>query len=830
MKKILTIATLLLAFAGSAIAQTTTVKGTILSGTILDSLSREPESFSAVQFFGADDPQKPIAYSMTDENGKFEHVLPSKGKYILFYTNIGKKDRRISFTLNGEEKYDFGEILVIDDVEALNAATVSAQKTLVKMDVDKMTYKVEDDADSKTSTVLDMLRKVPMVSVDAQDNITVNGSSSFKVYVDGKPNQMLSSNPSQVLKYLPASTVKSIEVVTNPGARYDAEGAGGILNITTTAAKNGQASSSGLSDGQYGSISLSASNSMIGGALNYNVQKGKVSAGITANVIRQKMDGTKIDLERIQHTAAGDVSTTSHNEADNKIPIKIINANVNYAIDAQNIISASAGLMDFTSKTDGGSSTNMFTPSGSFTYTGTTYNKTSNNSVTASADYQHSWKDKPEKNFLLSYQFSSTPKISDTRNTFEGAIPGMNLTDRKAHGRSNSLSHSFQADFISPLGAGLTLSTGAKFIYRNNSSDQTDYIWDGAAFTRSDEGSLKYDFYDKIGAAYGELAGSFGKISFKAGLRYEYTWENVDFKKGKGGDFSLSYGSLVPAASLQYTISMKQNLGLSYNKRISRPGITYLNPYVNTTDPTQLSYGNTKLDTEDSHNFSLVYNFMSPKFMLNATLRYALSPEGISQYSFYDKDNLLNTTYGNIVKTQVTGLNTFVMYTPWTKTRISLNGGLDYNDISSMKLGQSNRGWSHNLMLSFQQTLPLDLRLSASIVSTGNTVSLQGGADGVTIGTLGLSKAFLNNKLNLALTGIVCKDGIRYKNTSTTKGEGFTSTNKTSIPLGQIAATLTWSFGKNNYSAKKAKKVNIEDIQLNSESMTQSMSGMMLQN
>ena len=113
----------------------------------------------------------------------------------------------------------------------LDGVTVTRMRRLVKADADKLSYDVKNDADAKASTVLDMLRKVPMVSVDGEDNITVNGSSSFKVYVDGKPNMMMSSAPSQVFKSMPATMVKSIEVVTNPGAKYDAEGGAGVLNI-----------------------------------------------------------------------------------------------------------------------------------------------------------------------------------------------------------------------------------------------------------------------------------------------------------------------------------------------------------------------------------------------------------------------------------------------------------------------------------------------------------------------------------------------------------------------------------------------------------------------
>ena len=123
----------------------------------------------------------------------------------------------------------------------LDGVTVTRMRRLVKADADKLSYDVKNDEDAKASTVLDMLRKVPMVSVDGEDNITVNGSSSFKVYVDGKPNMMMSSAPSQVFKSMPASMVKSIEVVTNPGAKYDAEGGAGVLNIVMNKEMAGQA-------------------------------------------------------------------------------------------------------------------------------------------------------------------------------------------------------------------------------------------------------------------------------------------------------------------------------------------------------------------------------------------------------------------------------------------------------------------------------------------------------------------------------------------------------------------------------------------------------------
>mgnify|MGYP003455390134 FL=1 len=185
----------------------------------------------------------------------------------MLFSNMGRKQRNIVFTLKGQDTLDLGTILVEDDVQTLKAGSITAQKTLVQMDVDKITYKIEDDVDSKTSTVLEMLRKVPMVSVDGQDNITVNGSSSFQVYVDGKPNQMISSNPGQILKMMPASVIKDIEVVTNPGAKYDAEGVGGVLNLTTNLSMTGGKS---ISEGQYANVTLQGTTRGFGGGIYYS--------------------------------------------------------------------------------------------------------------------------------------------------------------------------------------------------------------------------------------------------------------------------------------------------------------------------------------------------------------------------------------------------------------------------------------------------------------------------------------------------------------------------------------------------------------------------------
>ena len=203
-----------------------------VKGVLVDSLSNEGEPYSTIRISLKSNPAKPVKLAVTDTNGKFSERLVSPGTYLISFSSVGKRTVQKEFTVSDTKKVaDLGHIQMAEATEMLKGVEVVAQKPLVKAEIDKVTYSIEDDPDSKTNSTLEMLRKVPLVTVDGEDKIQVNGSSNFKVHVNGKPNNMMSNNPTEVLKSLPANSVKSIEVITDPGAKYDAEGVGGILNI-----------------------------------------------------------------------------------------------------------------------------------------------------------------------------------------------------------------------------------------------------------------------------------------------------------------------------------------------------------------------------------------------------------------------------------------------------------------------------------------------------------------------------------------------------------------------------------------------------------------------
>ena len=709
----------------------------------------------------------------------------------------------------------------LDDTLSLDGSAVVAQKVLAKLEADKITYKVDDDIDAKTSTVLDMLRKVPMVSVDAQDNITVNGSSSFQVYVDGKPNQMLSANPSQILKMMPATAVKRIEVVTNPGAKYDAEGVGGVLNLITDIQSGG---GKALTEGQYGSVTLQGSTKGYGGGVYYSMQKGKWTFSLTGNVSDSYVNGASSIIERTQKLPEGNFVTTTSGLADVRTPFSNASFNLSYEIDSLNLLTVGAGYTGADLSTLSEFQAEIKSPILEHAYAGTLFSDILTNSISANMDYQHSWAGNPERSLVVSYQYSGTPTKSEMENKFETGV----LTDRKTDGLTNSSSHIVQTDFSTPLGSGSAhiLNAGAKFTARHNSSDQNSFIYDGGGYIYIPEASVLYDFYNNIGALYVEYAGKSGPFDMKAGARYEHTWQNVSYPQMTERDFRVNYGNIVPNASVQYNISMVQNIGLLYNMRISRPGITFLNPFLdNFSDPSSVSYGNPDLMPETGHILSLVYNRFSSKWIMNISLRQGFVRNGLSAYSFYDSEHRMNTTYGNIVNSSTSGLNVFVMWTPGQKTRLILNGSGSYTDIRSRQLAQKNNGWTYNTLLGLQQTLPWDLRMSVNTIASGRTITLQGWSSGMLIGTFGLTKTFFEDRLGVSLSGLTHIAGGRgLKIETISETTDFISRTVTTIPLRMISLNLTYSFGKQDkVNVKKTRKTIETDTQVEAKSMSESI-------
>ena len=780
----------LMTLSSVAMAQTT------VKGTLMDETLGEAEPFATIRVFKAGKTEKPVAMFLTDENGQFSQEVKGKGKFDIVFSSVGKEDLKMTITLGQENPLSLDTLYIKENATMLKGVEIVAQKPLVKMEVDKMSYNVAEDEDSKSNTVLDMLRKVPMVTVDGQDNITVNGSSSFKVYVDGMPNVMFSANPSMVFKSMPATAVKSIEVMTNPGAKYDAEGAAGVLNIVMNK-QNPQAAQS--LNGYNGTLRATAGNKQLGASAFINGQQGKLSYSANVMTSYNRPGNTNTEMEQIQDNGMSQLLTS---ESNVKTPFTMGSLSLGYQIDPMSTLNLTAQVNSMTMKSSGTSLTTMGGNSfgSDFSYKSTTDTKMSRTSFNGSIDYQRFFNQEHTQSLALTYQLSYSPATTEMHNDFNTTSDYIDLTNRYSDNHDKTTNHTFQLDYTMPLGTGQTLSLGGKLQLHDATSDSKYYLKD----IYDPNTSSEYEYKNSILAGYGEYAGNFGKLGAKAGLRYEYTWQDVKYHLGNGEDFKKDYGSLVPTASLQYNLGVGSNLGLTYNMRISRPGISYLNPYVDKTNPIAISYGNPELDVEKNHNLSLVYNMFTSKLMVNLNLHHNFVDNAISQYSFYDSNNLLNTTYGNVVQRHQTGISGYVNYLLTKDTRLFFNGGLNYTDLRSDALDQKNSGWTFNAMVGLQQTLPWDLKLSAFAITSTKNYTLQGWSGGFNILTATLSKSLLKDKLTIGVQGILgLNKGGKLNIESETRGKDFTSHTNVKVPIYGVALTVSYTFGNSKMTSKQ---------------------------
>lgn len=781
---------ILMSFSSVVMAQTT------VKGLLMDETLGENEPFATVRVFKAGKSEKPVAMFLTDENGQFSQEIKGKGQFDIVFSSVGKEDLRKTVALEGKGILNLDTLYIKENATMLKGVEIVAQKPLVKMEVDKMSYNVAEDEDSKSNTVLDMLRKVPMVTVDGQDNITVNGSSSFKVYVDGMPNVMFSSNPSMVFKSMPATAVKSIEVVTNPGAKYDAEGAAGVLNIVMNKQDPNAAQSM---NGFNGTVRASAGTKQLGGSVFINGQQGKLTYSANVMTSYNKPGTTETELEQLQDNGNSQLMKST---SDVKTPFTMGSLTLGYQIDSMSVLNLTAQVNSMSIKSNGNSTTTIYGNSNgnSFSYGSTTDMKNSRTSFNGSIDYQRFFNQDHTKSLSLTYQLNYSPATTETTNLFNTESSIIDLANRYSENKNKTTNHTFQLDYTMPLGKGQTLSFGSKLQLHNASSDAKYYVKD----VYDPNSSSDYEYKNSILAGYGEYAGNFNKLGIKAGLRYEYTWQNVEYHLGNGDDFKKNYGSIVPTASLQYTLSQGSNLGLTYNMRISRPGISYLNPYVDKSNPIALTYGNPELDVEKNHNISLVYNLFTPKLMVNLNLHHNFVDNAISQYSFYDSNDLLNTTYGNVVKRHQTGLNGYVNYLMTKDTRIFFNGGLNYIDLRSDALNQKNSGWTFNTMVGLQQTLPWNLKLSAFAITSTKNYTLQGWSGGFNLLTASLTKSLLKDKLSLSVSGLIGLNNSGNINIeSYNSGKDFTSHTNVKVPISGVTFTVSYTFGNSKLKTRQ---------------------------
>ena len=582
----------------------------------------------------------------------------------------------------------------------LEGIVVKAQKQLIKQEIDRIGYDVQADEESKTQTVMDMLRKVPMVTVDGQDNIMVKGNSSYKIYKNGHYDPSLSKNAKETFKSMPASMVKRIEVITDPGAREDAEGVDAILNIVMVDGSKMQGMTGVVSASYTSQNQRNLYASLTGqmGKLLASVDYGYGGMSSRSTVSITDTDRKYLDTgNRMQ----------AHSDGTNPGAIHYSNLNASYDIDSLNLLSASFGGYFYKLNVQGDGQTAITNSTGLPVYSYSNHYWMpgySHSSWNGRLDYEHKTRRKGER-LTLSYMLALTRQHTDQENTYTDMVNApFDYTGSLQTERERFTEHTFQADWLRPLGKGHQLEVGAKYIYRNNNSHNTQNFF-GIDMQTNNE----FEHTTRVLAGYADYIYNHKKWSARAGLRYEYSYMEGRYPDGKGNTYDKHLGDWVPQASLKYQLTDAQSLKFSFATSINRPGISYLNPAV-VTSPTAVQYGNANLVSSHAQRISLIYSYILPKLTLQIAPAYNYSSGGISTIQTARND-IRYITYDNILRSRRFSVEQYVQWRPFDGTTIVLNNNLRYEHNENSNLGYRTFGWYDNFYANLSQKLPWKLLL-----------------------------------------------------------------------------------------------------------------------
>lgn len=808
----------MLMISGLVAAQNTANTSFQVKGILLDSLTQEGEPYATIKIVKKEAPAKALKMLVTDMKGQFQEKVPGTGNFVMTITSVGRTPIVKDFSVKaGEKLVDFGTLYIVDASNELGQVEIVAQKPLVKADIDKIEYNVQDDPDAQSNSVLEMLRKVPLVTVDGEDNIQVNGSSSFKVYVNGKPNNMMSNNPTEVLKSMPANSIKHIEVITNPGPKYDAEGVGGILNIVTVG--------SGV-EGYTATFSANVSNRGAGGGAFGTIKSGKLT--VSARYNYNYNDQPRNYNSGSQHVTPEAVTENSSNldyDGSNKGHGSFQSGSMeaSYEIDTLRLVTMSFGLWGGGNKSNGSTDYIATFPESMnaapiYSYSAFNRSKSSWYSIDGGVDYQRLFKVK-DRMLTFSYKINTRPQTSDYE-IDNGYNPDWadylnRLKNLHNDGEQNTTEHTFQADYTTPIGKLHTLEAGAKYILRNNSSEDDRFDADDTGkYEYNKDQSSHYKHLNDIIAAYLGYGLKVKRLSGRLGLRYEHTIQDVKYLVGRGEDFTKNFDDVVPSASIGYKLTDMSNLRLGYNMRIYRPGIWSLNPYLNDTDPSYISQGNPELDSEKSHAFNLSYSNFTQKFNINISARYSFTNNSIENVTRLMPDteieglknptgkDVLYSTYANIGKTRYASVNGYVNWNATPRTRIYMNMSGNYSYLEGSE-GMRNDGWSLFAYGGAQQTLPHDWCISLNVFGQTPWIMLQGKGSSFFDYGLSVNKSFLDKRLTLS--AFASNFFKKYMDqSSTTEGNGFIRESNYKYSRQRFGISVSYRIGELKASVKKA--------------------------
>jgi len=774
-----------------------TIKGKI-TGKVTGA-DNEPVSYATVVLVD-NKTQKQVNGNITDEKGKFKLEDVVTGSYTLKVSFIGYLEQVIedvSLTLKKPD-YNTEDIILEQNNVLLSEVEVVEEASLVETKIDKIVYNADKDVTNAGGDAGDVLRKVPMLSVDLEGNVSLRGSQNIQILINGKPSGMFANGTADALKMIPADQIKKVEVITSPSAKYDGEGSGGIINIITQ-----KKQVQGYNVSVNGSVGTRQNNGNVGinaasGRLGFNANVGfwhSWPQDATLDFVREDFDGETLVSSYIQQG----ITTSSRTGFFGK-------AGLNYDLNAYNNISTSINFRGFRFATDAPTEA-VFTQDLFNEITNRRADgKTLNGGFDWSTDYRRTFKKEGQE---LSAAFLLNGNVSNLESdiTSSSSSDGLDFLEEQENIGDNK-EYTTQVDYVHPFSKAVKLEIGGKSVIRRIDSDYQFEQFDDAdnAFKVDPTRTNKFKYQQDVYAGYASFTFTLPKdFGIIAGARYEYTSIAGDFESTIAS-FDNSYQNILPSVIVSKKTNQFSSLKLSYNQRIQRPSLFYVNPYRNDIDRRNVTQGNPNLNPELVHQVELGYNTYIKGLVLSTAVYYRHTDDLIEAIVTVNEEGIGASNYQNIGVNNSIGINVFASKTFNKKFTIRGNVSLfTYNAASTLEnLDLSNNGIQSNFFGSASYVFKKGWKAEAFGFYRAPTRTLQGDRTSFWMTSVGVQKEFWDKRASL---GIRIVDPFnRTKNFQTElTGEDFYQRSDFRIPFRSFGLNFRYTFGKLDFKAKSSR-------------------------
>jgi len=793
-----------------------------ISGRVIDSTSNQPVEYATIGLYLQSD-NKVVNGTTSNEKGIFKLTKVPKGTYKLSVNFMGyATNEKINIVVtNDNSNIVFGDIKLSTQQNMLKEVVVTSEKAIIENKIDKTVYNVDKDITSQSGVASDVLKKVPQVSVDVDGNVELQGNSNIRFLINGKPSALFGSNIADVLQSIPSNQIQSIEIITSPGAKYDAEGTGGIINIIMKKS---------TAQGVNGNIALSAGTRLENGSFNLNLRKGKFGINAFVGGNGQLLSTSISSMNRSSYDLSGSTQLLQDGTGRFSRSGEQSGIGFDWDINPQNNLTGTMGYNYFANQNVGTANRQTKIEDVTGNQLSDVYDaiNTSNNSHSQILDYSLNFRrkfKKKDQELEFSWISSNANNFSHYQQAQQELSVNVPLNSTLGNNPGFQKEMTFALNYTQPLGKDGMFETGAKSQSENINGTSDVYLLNPASnlydFNSSQSSVLNYKRY--IYAGYLSVSFKLLKLlDIKAGVRDEYTSGKANFTNS-GAVTITPYNTLIPSLVLSRTLKNNQTIKVSFTHRIERPEYRDLNPFINASDPKNITTGNPNLRPEVGNKIELSYNKnFENGTNINSTLFYRGNTDDIQSYTRYYPNYVIgDTTYTNVaVSTRQNigrednyGLNIFASVPAMKNLNIRTNiSGFERYIFTGISSVANVHGFSYRTTIngSYQLNSTLILELFGSFNS--RRINAQGSIPFFTSYNFAFRKQLFKNASIAATATNFFNKYINLKTNLT--GDNFTLINKRQLQYRSFGINFTYRFGR----LKFKKERETEDMNLPEQS------------